>query len=180
MAGKSDETESFTVEAFSAAGDHEGSGLWSYGQLSEKWIGICRQVIDHFGPIFDYQWSRELAQVRTKLTFVRGAGILTIFVHDRTAASVLVMSGADRGADADIARRYVDALLSSVPTEMLVEGHRFSGVHSLPNRPVMVVVPFPDPQRSETDEDLVRELGWHFAAAIFQWWGDQPKEAGSR
>lgn len=165
--------QGFAIEAFSVLGYHEGSGWWDFDQLSAKWTGICRELIDFYGAVFDHQWTGDLQQVRTRLTSVFGAGIITLFINDRSAASILILSGLDLASEHEVAEMYVHALRSAVPEQLLANDHNFSSVFSLRQRPVMVVVPFPDGDRSESDGEIARELGWHFAAALLQSWSGQ-------
>lgn len=75
--------------------------------------------------------------------------------------------------ETSVAQMFVDALRSAIPEQLLGDGHNFSGVLSLEQRPVMMVVPFFDRDRSDSDGDIVRELSWHFAAAVLQSWSDR-------
>ena len=163
----------FAIEAFSMTGHHEGSGWWNFDQLSENWIGTCRELIDHFGPNFDHSWTGALQQVRTRLTSTYGAATVTIFINDRSAASILILLGADPSVETSVAQMFVDALRSAIPEQLLGDDHNFSSVLSLEQRPVMMVVPFFDRDRTDSDGDIVRELSWHFAAAVLQSWSDR-------
>lgn len=45
----------------------------------------------------------------------------------------------------------------------------FAEVLRIRERPLLVVVPWPDPEISDPDEALVRKLGVHLAGAFFGW-----------
>jgi hypothetical protein len=164
-----DAEEGFFISVFSAFGDFEGKGWWGYEKLSEKWTALCRDLLVNLGEVFDYQWSDQLSHVRTKLTSAQGVGVCTIFIKDQVVSSMLLMAGKNEAAEQDAVSMYVSSLRDTVPSSMLkqVDG-TFSEVASIAERPLMVVVPFPNNEVSEQDQDIVRELSWHFAAAFFQ------------
>lgn len=159
----------FFIAAFSAFGHFEGVGLWEYQKLSAKWIGLCRELLDELGDVFDYRWSGNLAHIRTKFTSAQGAGMCTIFVNDQTASSILLLSGRNNDVEKDVTKVFI----SSVQTPLLnsplgrAEGG-FSELEAIPDRPLMAVVPFPNRETSADDQEIVRELGWHLAAAFLQ------------
>jgi hypothetical protein len=159
----------FFVAAFSAFGHFEGVGSWEYQKLSAKWIGLCRELLDELGDSFDYRWSDNLAHIRTKFTSAQGAGICTIFVNDLTASSILLMSGYNEGVERDVAKVFISSVhtpLLSSPLGRAEAG--FSEIKAISDRPLMVVVPFPSQEISADDQEIVRELGWHMAAAFLQ------------
>jgi len=157
------------MAAFSAFGHFEGIGWQDDEKLSAKWIGLCREMLDNLGPVFDYRWSDSLSHIRTKVTSAQGAGICTIFVDDQTASSILLMSGREASADREIAEMYSESLRRSLARNLLgEEAGSFSEIQSIMDRPLMVVVPFPVSGMSEQDQDLVRELAWHLAAAFLK------------
>jgi hypothetical protein len=159
----------FFVGAFSLLGDFEGQSARRYENLSEKWIGLCRELLVELGTTFDYRWSNQLSHLRTKLTSAKGVGICTIFIKEQVAASMLLMTGKDELAEQAVIRMHQSSLRDSVP--LIATGQDdggFSRIASIVERPLMVVVPFPNKSVSEEDQDIVREISWHFAAAYFQ------------
>lgn len=163
------DAEGFFVAAFSAFGHCEGIDRWEYRNLSEKWISLCRELLENLGDLFDYRWADQLSQIRTKFTSSNGVGICTIFVDEVVASSILLMKGGDAAAEKAVAEMFVNSLtVSGLPLMSVEAVNGFDAISSFQDRPLMVVVPFPSEEVSEQNEDIVRELGWHFAAAFLQ------------
>lgn len=159
----------FLIAAFSAFGHFEGVKWQEYDGISSKWIGLCRELFLEYGGIFDYRWSGNLSHIRTRFTSTQGAGVCTIFVYDHTAYSMLLVGG----QSGDIEKDVMNIFLQSIRTPLLntsvgrVEAG-FSELDTISDRPLMAVVPFPNDEISVQNHEIVRELGWHMAAAFLQ------------
>ncbi len=83
----------FTIAAFTIDGSLEGKGRWMYRGLSAKWSSICDELLRTEGVNFNYTWSGPLSHIRTRLTSVRGAALLTIYVNAHTNIMSLLLRG---------------------------------------------------------------------------------------
>ncbi|MBN8810943.1 MAG: hypothetical protein J0I39_06535 [Sphingomonas sp.] len=159
----------FSIAAFSAFGHFEGVREQEYQNLSAKWTSLCQELFLEFGGVFDYTWSGNLSHIRTKFTSDQGVGICTIFVNDRTASSILLMNGENVSVEKDVSKIFIRSLhtpLLNTPEGRAENG--FSEIESISDRPLMIVVPFPSNEISTQNHEIVRELGWHMAAAYLQ------------
>jgi hypothetical protein len=149
-------------------GEQVDSGFWANSQLSDIWLGVCSEFLKANGAAFDMSWSGKLSHIRTKFTSASGAALATFSVYGKVASSVLLLSGQSPEADRTVAEMFVDALRRTVWTQTAASTpHAFSRVTSIKERPLMVVIAWPESTIAEQDHDLVRELGVHLAAAFF-------------
>lgn len=161
--------DGFFVASFSAFGEFVGTGWWRYEKLSKKWTARCRELLVGLGESFDYRWSAELSNLRTKLTAAKGTGLCTFFIGDQVVCSMLLLIGINERAERDAMHMFASSLQGNIPSSMSEQvGGSFFKMTSIAERPLMVVVSFPNESMSEQDQDIVRELSWHFAAAFFQ------------
>ena len=159
----------FTVAAFSIDGALEGKGRWIYRNLSAKWSKICDELLREKGVNFNYTWTGPLSHIRTRLTSARGAGLCTIYVNDHVAMSILLLRGHDPGAERDMSRMFVSSLQKVHLVRSITRlSQPFAEALSLPERPLMAVVPFPDQSISDQENDEARELSLHLASAFFR------------
>ena len=155
----------FFLAAFSASGALEGIEWFEQDRFSAHWVKVCRDLLSDRGETFDYQWHSQLSHVRTKLTSVAGAGICTFFAQDQTACSVLLLCGDNKAVEEEVSAMQIDALRNT-GFPQLEPSDGFGKIASLTQRPLAVVTPFRDPERATQDDEVIRELVWHFAAAF--------------
>jgi hypothetical protein len=162
----------FHIAPFGIDGRLEGEGFWSYEQLSTHWIDACGEVLEELGPIFEHQWSGPLSFVRTKLTSTDDYAIVTIYIRDHIASSLVFLRGSNRAVEDEARTTFLKSLAN---TELVRAAASHSGVACpfeqaghLADRPLMIPVSFPNEALSDEDFDLARELSIHLAGAFFQ------------
>lgn len=164
---KDSETKGFYLAAFGVDGALEGDGYWRHQDLSERWLNLCEELFAVKGQNFDYRWTGSLSKIRTKMTSANGTGICTFFIDKRVASSVLLLRGTEAQSEAQSCRLFVDSLRATPFLKTAGSlAEPFQDVFKIANRPLMIVVPFPDPAISDQDFDLVRELSLHLASAF--------------
>lgn len=163
------DAEGFYLAAFGVDGVLEGEGHWDHQDLSERWLTLCDELIAEKGMNFDHQWTGPLSKIRTKMTSANGAGICTFFVNERTVSSVLLLRGIEPQSELEVSTMFVESLRAT-PLVAAASGSSepFADVLSIVQRPLMVVVPFPDPTVSDQSYDLVRELSLHLSSAFMR------------
>jgi hypothetical protein len=158
----------FFVLSFGMDGESVGSGFWERSRLSENWLGTCKDYLGAHGESFDASWNAHLSHIQTKLTSASGAGLVTFFVHGKVVLSVLLLSGLSPPAENPVAEMFIESLKKTVPVEAATRSSSpFRDIFAVRDRPLMVVVPWPEATVSSQDHALVRELGLHLAGAFF-------------
>jgi hypothetical protein len=158
----------FFVAPFGADGEPEGLEYWELGKLSKKWLATCDQYLDLHGTFFDAPWGGNLSQIQTKFTSTSGIALVTFSAHGKPAASIALATGLSPAAEANVIRMFVDSLRRvGLVAAAAASPEPFQKVFAVKERPVMIVVPWPDSTISQQDHALVRELAVHTAGAFF-------------
>ncbi len=162
----SNDIKGLWVAPFVIDGEMEGMVFCRRDSLSSKWLRICSEHLDHYGPVFDAPWASSLSHIRTKFTSESGIATATFFVGDRVAASSLLLSGMSPAAEADVIAMFTESMrrVCSVRGTAMSRSP-FSSLPGLRERPLLATVPWPDNTVSEADHELVRELELHLACA---------------
>lgn len=161
--------EGFHLAAFGIDGSLEGESHWNHQDLSERWLTLCDELIAEKGINFDHQWTGTLSKIRTKMTSANGASICTFFVNDRTVSSVLLLRGIEPQSEIEVSTMFVESLRASpLAITSRASSEPFAEVLTIVQRPLMVVVPFPDPAVSDQSYDLIRELSLHLASSFMR------------
>jgi hypothetical protein len=159
--------DGFFVAPFGIDGQQEGCEFVERQRLSVKWLKICGEHLDRHGASFNEPWSGTLAQIHTKFTSAQGVALVTFQVGGRVAASLVLATGASLQAEAQTMQMFVESLRrSAIVQSASADAKPFEAVLSIRERPVMIVVPWPDEAVSEEDHALVRELALHMAGAF--------------
>lgn len=162
------ESPGFFVAAYGLDGNEVGVGFWPTSRLSPEWVDISTAFLQSQGPCFDTALGDPLSHIQIKFTSVPGVAMSTLLAHGHLAASVLLLSGSSAVAEAEVARMFVDSLRQvDAVTTVTDSASPFEGILSLTDRPLMVVVPWPNALVADEDHELVRELSTHLAAAFF-------------
>jgi hypothetical protein len=163
-----DEQNKFYVAAYSEAGDLEGVHNLDIFSMSEKWITLCGEYLNHHGNSFEASWSGVLSHIRTKFTSEKGVALVTISAHDRPLASILLASGKSKDAELSIIKMFINSLIGLNSVRLTTSSDEpFRGMLAISDRPLMIVVPHIDENVDERDHSLVRELSLHLAGAYF-------------
>ncbi len=160
--------QGFFVAAFGIDGAPEGVAYWEPGSLSAKWIAVCDAYLEVQGNCFTARWSGPLSHIQTKLTIASGVGVAMFSVQGRLVASVALASGLSPTVETETLQMFVDSLRKvALVRHAAVSPDPFQNALAISERPLMVVVPWPDSAISEQDHSLVRELAIHTAGAFF-------------
>jgi hypothetical protein len=164
-----DPTDGFFVAAFGVDGQMEGIGILGYSELSRKWLGVCGDFLDRNGPTFDARWPEKLEHIRLRVTSDSGVALMTFSVFDRPAASIVLASGLSPATEVQVMEMFVSSLSEVKMVQISKLSQRpFREVFDIKERPVLIVVPWPDEQISDQDHSLIRELVTHTAGAFFR------------
>ncbi|MFS2205191.1 hypothetical protein [Variovorax sp. Varisp36] len=157
---------SFFVAAFGIDGEFVGIKKESLDSLSDKWIYICRDYLRHYGEDFDVPWSGNLSHIRTKFTSEAGAALATFSVDGKIASSIALSTGFSKEAELLVLKMFANSLRRiEIVKNSAKSSEPFEEIFSIDDRPLMILVQWADPEISEQDLHLIRELSLHFAAA---------------
>jgi hypothetical protein len=158
----------FHVAAFAGNGELEGVGRWDADTLSPKWLRICGDFLAAHGSRFDAAWPGELAHVRTKFTATAGVALATFKVREKIASSLALSSGRESAAEHTVLDMFVRSLRNvEIVRATARSDDPFDAVLRIRERPLLVIVPWADPEISDPTEALVRKLSVHLAGAFF-------------
>jgi hypothetical protein len=121
----------------------------------------------HGGASFRTALDQNLSHLEIALTSFGGVGVATFYAHGNIAASHAFCTGGNRTAEDEVLRMFVDSLRRvDVVRKAQVTERPFEAALTIEERPLWVVVAWGNPAVSAQDEQLIRELGVHFAAAF--------------
>ena len=162
----SNPTDCFFVAPFSLDGEQIGIGVVQLSDLSPKWLRVCEMLLASHGPAFRKSLGQMLAHVEIKLTSISGAGIGSFYAHNQLVVSTAYFRGQDSAAEQELERMFIDSLQSSETVQKAARTLQpFEALTEIKNRPLHVVVAWANPNATAEDQNLVRELANHFAAA---------------
>jgi hypothetical protein len=158
----------FLVAPFGLDGESVGVGAWHISMLSPEWLAICAEQLR--GKRTELSWGGKLPGIKVKLTCASDTAIGTIYVNNQVASSLLLLSGQSASAESAVAQMFVNSLRRMMHSRAHPSASTlFEGVLNLKERPLLIVVPWPEAGISADVQEAVRELGLHVAGAfLFQ------------
>jgi hypothetical protein len=167
IAMTSSKASGFFIAPFAIDGEQQGVGYYDCEKLSQRWLKVCADYLAQHGASFDAPWSGNLSHIRTRGTATSDAALMTFSVNGRIAASLALARGTAPAAEREVLTMFADSLHRlKVVQAAAASPSPFSAILSLQERPLMVVVPWPDETISSDDEGLVRELSLHTGGAF--------------
>ena len=158
----------FFVAPFGTDGEPEGLDRWELSELSHKWLTICGEFLEHYGDCFDAAWSGPLSHIETRFTSAAGAALVTFRVRGRPVSISALAKGQSPQAESEVLNMFVESLRRiNLVKAAATSPEPFQKVLNIEERPLMIVVPWPDAEVSDQDHELVRELELHTAGAFF-------------
>ncbi|MBS0260406.1 MAG: hypothetical protein JSS02_00510, partial [Planctomycetes bacterium] len=132
------------------------------------WREVCTAFLKKHGAVFDVLWDGNLSEIRTKFTSANGAAIATFFVREHVTASVLLLRARSPTIEKQLTEMFVDSLRRTTwVVQAATTPFPFSTAGSIIDRPLLLVVAFPEPSVSEHEQSITRELVLHLAGAFF-------------
>jgi hypothetical protein len=160
-------TKRFCIDALGIDGASIGKAFQEQNKLSLKWLAIITEHLKTQGAVFDTGLSGPLAHIRIKFTSANSAALITLSVHDKPAASVLLFSGESPETEQALGKMFVQSMRRSFPLNATGgKADAFEQVLSEKDRPLMVVVPIPNDNIDESDRELIKEISQHLADAF--------------
>lgn len=156
----------YFVAAFGLDGEHIGTGEMTFASLSEHWLGVCRSLVEGYGPVFDINLQGTLSHVRLKCTSAEGAALVDIYMRGHLASSAAVVTGDSPIAEEQVLgmfRRSLENATSRYFTDQRAPSFDFTAISE---RPLLIVVPWPNEAVSAQDHEIAKELQWHFAGSL--------------
>ena len=160
------EPQQFTIAPFGLDGSPEGRAVWNVADLSSKWIGVCSDLIRENGTSFDKSLGGHLNHLSIKCVSVNGAALITISVHNRPVSLGAFASGVEPQSDLDALTMFAESTSQATLRFHAPDGEAFSELYAITGRPLLVVVPWPDPLVSDQEHELAREIMLHFIGAL--------------
>ena len=157
----------FFMAPFAVDGTSQGVARWEPERLSARWLGLCRAFLDGRGASIDTFWDGALSHVRTKITRGSGVSMVIMWIRGVPAASLACVSGRWPDAEPEALRMFVDSLRKiELVRAAATSAPAFEQMLTISDRPLALVVPWPDPRMSDQDHEVIRELSIHLAGAL--------------
>ena len=157
----------FFIAPFAIDGEPAGLAYRESLELSGEWLAMCDEHLRQHGLSFDVPLTGNLSHLRIKFTAASGTALATIRARGRLASSLL-LAGGNTDADSEVMSLFVQSLRRVQMTSAAAGSSRpFQKVLAIKDRPLMVVVPWPDEAISDDDYSSIQELAIHIAAAFF-------------
>lgn len=163
---KTSHSEAFFAAPFAVDGELVGIGRWEVAALSLEWLLVCEEMIRNNGACFRASFGQMLSHIEVKLTSASGPGLGMFYAHSRLILSTAYLSGYDPAAEQKVVGMFIESLRRvDLVHHAKATNQPFAAMATIAERPLHVVIPWPVEDVSEPDQELVRELANHFAAA---------------
>jgi hypothetical protein len=159
--------DGFYLAVYSGDGMFHGVREWRYASLAEHWISTLSSFLKIQGDKFRASLGGPLSHVEIQFTSISGSALVTIYVNKNIAISGALASG-NTDIDAQIIQMFHSSILKSKFLSTFIEGERFQGMATINERPLAIIVPWANPQVSDTDIEMTQEMFWHLAGAYFK------------
>ncbi|MGC5799353.1 hypothetical protein [Sphingomonas sp. NFX23] len=160
------ESQQFSIAPFGLDGSLEGRAVWNVADLSPKWIGVCSDLIRENGTTFDKSLGGNLNHLSIKFVSANAAALVTISIHNRPVLLGAFASGKEPQSDVEVLTMFAESTSQATLRFHAPDSEAFSELYAITDRPLLVVVPWPDPLVSDQEHDLAREIILHFIGAF--------------
>ena len=158
----------FFIAPFSIDGRLQGVQRLNVENLSAKWLDICGRRLASCGKAFEGPWKDNLSHIQMKFTSSAGVALITFSIRGHAVSSVFLSAGLSVVTETDVMKMFIESLRKvDFVTRNATLSNPFQEILTISERPVMIVVPWPDKHVTEDDHGLVRELAIHTAGAFF-------------
>jgi hypothetical protein len=159
----------FQLAVFIPIGELEGTTQISIANLSPKWLKNTSDFLLNQGPVFSMvSWGQQLSHIQTSLASSNTTAMVTFYVRENIALSMLLQCGPPNEMEIDAARQFVESLRNTTIVKRATWTSRpFQEMLTLTTRPLAAVVVWPNPKVSDEDHAMVRELSTHLTASFF-------------
>lgn len=154
----------YYIASYVVDGELSGIEPLSLSDLSSHWLDVCRQLIEGLGSVFDERLQGQLSSLRIKYTSAQGAALILVSAHDRPAVSAAFVSGLSEEADRQVLNMLAESAGHSL-APWTSSRAPFAGLPELRERPLLTVIPYPDPLLTSEEHELAKELIQHLAGA---------------
>jgi len=159
-------TDSFFAAPFAVDGELMGVAEWHVSDLSPRWLRFCEDLLSQ-REAFKTPLPGPLAHLELRFTSAQGAALATFLASGQLVVSAAYLRGDNPDAEQELLSMFVESLRRSAFVQCSQAGQEpFGAVFGLNQRPLHVVVAWANPRVADNDEELVRELGNHLAAAF--------------
>jgi hypothetical protein len=163
-----DPNPDFFVDPFAADGELVGVAGRSLSEFSPRWLDFCRRLLAGPGGAFHGDLPLPaLRHIGLRFTSGAGAALISFTVHGAAASSAIALCGSNPAGEAEVLKSFVESL-RRVPfvRDASAGPAPFGAAFALAQRPLYVMVPWPNPRVGDADRQLVQELENHLAAAF--------------
>jgi hypothetical protein len=165
MTGRS---QGFFIAPFAIDGEPAGLAYREPTELSGERLAMCNELLRQHGLCLDVSLKGNLSHLRIKVTSASGAGLATFWTGGRLALSVMLASGRAPEAEAELMDLFVQSLRRApIVSAAACSQEPFRMVRAIKERPLMIVVAWPEEAISDEDHELVQQLAIHMAPAFF-------------
>ena len=157
----------FDSALFAPDGEMLGIKTWNASELSPKWFGICRSILENSSDVFRYRFAQNLSHLELSLTSANGAGVGAFYAHGNIVLSTAFLRGEDSQSENEALEMFVSSLRRvDLVQKLQLDNSPFAEVFNLKQRPLQIVMIWGNTLVSEQDQDIVFELSDHFAGAF--------------
>ena len=154
---------------FDVQGELLGIGSRQLSDLAPRWLEFWTQLLKKHGPVFKLNLPlAPLQHIAVQFTSAEGGALVTFAVRGTPASSAVALAGLNHTAESELLSLWVDSMrrVRLVQQAARAGTTPFQSAFALTQRPIYVVVPWPVPQVSDPDRELVQELETHLAGVF--------------
>jgi hypothetical protein len=155
----------FYVAPFAASGESQGVAIWQLSDLSREWLDLSRRHLADIQGNGVFAWDGDLSRVQTRVTSSSSAAIVSFSINCAIASSLLLLRGVSAQQESEVSKLFIASLRKN-PLAAELGGDAFGKILLIRERPLAVVIPWPDPLIVAEDHELVRDLGIHLSGAF--------------
>jgi hypothetical protein len=159
---------SFQIAAFARDGSLVGASAFPFADLSPHWLAVWREALAGRDGSFAGSLHPNLDHIRLRVTWSGSVGMATSFVHGHLTTSSVFVSGASPAAEIEALELFQHSVARSESSAASAGSSPFADLPRQAHRPLLAVVVWGQPAVSNEDHELVAQLEWHLAGALFQ------------
>lgn len=156
----------FKIHFFYPDGGPPESGEQLIDGLSEKWLKICNDLLEHYGPVINHNMGSTLSHFDIRM----GGPIGTLLVNGNTCFEFAISLGQISKQDRATTNHFKNILLKTREiTSTPISESALNIVEMANNYSTLLLFDSVNTEVNENDKEALIDLGVHLAGAYFQY-----------
>jgi hypothetical protein len=158
--------DTFAIHIFYPDGDPPESGEKKISELSPKWLGICADLLAHYGPVMTHNMGSTLSHLAIKM----GGPTVHLLAYDHVCYQLAISRGSGSKQDRAAVSQFRILLEKAVEIAgKTVDPAAIAVLDAAPGTPSVLIFDMCQPAVDEPQKHALADLGVHLAGAYYQY-----------